>query len=157
MAGRRPARHRERLETGDLFWWAQAVGERRFLMRQDTQVTAWARHGLGGGGRRGGRGSQWRLDVRAPASAGTPRGTVLGHGARHPSCRIVPTAPASDRRSLRGLRVRAASTTSRADAVRRDVTRSRRRSNDLALFDRHKLEFLKLKCTQRPIRKLQIT
>jgi hypothetical protein len=73
------------------------------------------------------------------------------HGARHPSLSTVPTALASDRQSLRGLGVRTASTTARTGAVRRDVTRSRRRSNDLALFDRPKLEFLILKCTQQPI------
>jgi hypothetical protein len=86
-----------------------------------------------------------------------------GHAAWHqprglarvtPPCRTAPTALASDRQSLRGLDVRAASTTARAHAVRHDVTRSRRHSNDLALFDRHKIEFLELKCTQRPIRKL---
>jgi hypothetical protein len=71
-----------------------------------------------------------------------------------PPSRTVPTALASDRQSLRGLSVRAVSTTARTDAVRRDVTRSRRHSNDLALVDRHELEFLKLKCTQRPIQKL---
>jgi hypothetical protein len=60
----------------------------------------------------------------------------------------VPTILASDQQSLRGLGVHTASTTAKAGAVRRDVTRSRRRSNDLALFDRPKLEFLTLKCTQ---------
>jgi hypothetical protein len=36
--------------------------------------TAWPR----GAATCGGRSSQWRLDVRAPASVGTPRGTGLG-------------------------------------------------------------------------------
>jgi hypothetical protein len=112
--------------------------------------TTWAR---GGNVRR----------TEQPVAARRARTGECGHAAWHrprglaritPPCRTVPTALASDRQSLSGLDVRALSTTVRTDAVRRDVTRSRRHSNDLALFDCHKLEFLKLKCTERPIRKL---
>jgi hypothetical protein len=119
---------------------------------RERLVTAWARHGLGGGNVR---------RTEQPVAARRARTGECRHAAWHwprglacvtPHCRIVRTTLASDRQSLRGLGVRAANTTARADAVRRDVTRSRRRSNDLALFDRHKLEVLKLKCTQQPIR-----
>jgi hypothetical protein len=66
--GRRP---------GNLLWWAQAV-VREFLLRSKAvdrgMGMAWAR----GAATCGGRSSQWQLDVRAPASADTPRGTGLG-------------------------------------------------------------------------------
>jgi hypothetical protein len=143
VRGRRP---------GDLYSGHKAV-VRVFPLRSKAadrgMGTAWAR---GGNVRRTEQPVAARRARTGERHATWHRPRGLAHVT--PPCRTVPTALASDRQSLRGLGVRAASTTTRADAVRHDVTRSRHRSNDLALFDRHKLEFLELKCTQRPIRKL---